>query len=85
MPYFNLKLKKAKKDDFLYGKEVLFGKMYFVYSIIQQEIQGPHYLFDGEYLEEFASFLKQGRIYVPVTSIGQDRKPKLKRSEAMAS
>ena len=82
--YFNLKLRKATRDDFLYNGKLIFGKMYFVHSLINQELQGPHHLFDGQDREEFGAWLKDERIYVPVSSIEQDRKPKLIQKGAMA-
>ena len=81
--YFNLKLRKATRDDFVYNGKLIFGKMYFVHSLINQELQGPHYLFDGQDWEEFGAWLKQKRIYIPASNMEQNRKPKLTRKAAM--
>ena len=77
MIYFPLKLKLAEKQDFLDRNMPRYGKMYFVASVINKEIQGPHYLFNGQDFEELGAWIRQKRIYITETSLSQDKKPKI--------
>lgn len=61
---FKVELRLAKREDFLAGKDVKHGTVYYLRSAYTQKFEGPYILWPESDLKTFGEYLKSQMVYV---------------------